>query len=69
MWFYKFRTFLYNLTVPLVTTEYVIKNNLSYSSKSEAEQWLYYWEGDLETGHEVRVSVEEQRNFLKKGRK
>ena len=61
--------FLYNLRIPIVKTEYVVNLDLPFVSISEDEKWIYYWEGDLISGHNVRVSAEEQRAYLRKERK
>ena len=66
--FKKIKTFFYNLTIPVVLTEYVIRNNLGYTGTSEDGKWIYYWEGNYKNGREIRVSAEEQIAYLR-GRK
>jgi hypothetical protein len=51
----KISEFIYILRTPTVTTEYVTKHNLSYSSTTENAKYDLYWEGNFKTGHEVKV--------------
>ena len=64
----KIRMFFYNLSIPTVLTEYVIRNDLSYTGTSWDGKWIYYWEGTFKDGREVKVSAEEQQAYLR-GRK
>lgn len=59
-WFYEFKT-------PTVSYEYVKEHNCTYSANlAEKDDYVYFWNGDLRTGHEVKVkSVEILRHQLK----
>ena len=59
---------LKNCFIPTVSTEYVIRKNLSFWGASCSGKWIYYWDGDHEIGHVVKVLAEDQIAYLKRGR-
>lgn len=67
--FMKISLIFHNFVTPTVLTEQVIQKNMRYISTSSDEKWIYYWDGDSIKGQEVKVSAEEQKAYLRKGRK
>jgi hypothetical protein len=52
-----FNTYKSNRTlVPTVSLDYIIKHNCSYIANDYLnDPYVYYWEGDLKTGRQVKV--------------
>ena len=64
----KIRMFFYNLTIPTVLTKDVIMDDLNFAGFSNDGKWIYYWRNKPNDGQKVKVSAEEQREYLR-GRK
>ena len=52
-----FNTYKSNRTlIPTVSLDYIIKHNCSYAANDYLKDpYVYYWEGDLKTGRQVKV--------------
>ena len=50
------KSFFYQPIVPIVSMNYVLEHNGSYSSNNMlTDKYVYYWIGDFKTGKAVKV--------------
>ena len=50
--------------IPTVSIDYVIKNGCSWTSNyCSKDEYIYYWDGDFESGKQVKVPALEQARY------
>jgi hypothetical protein len=62
-------TAFYNLFVPEVSIDYVVKNVCNYVGLSKDEKWVYYREGNYRDGREVRVDAAVNAAYCRQNRR
>ena len=65
----KISTAFYNLFVPVVSIDYVVKNVCNYVGLSKDGKWVYYREGNYRDGREVRVDAAENAAYCRQNRR